>query len=432
MLSIGSIKKQLIYHLSVLFAVGVLSCSKSDQPAPTSVTLLTYQNNNADTDNWIYVTDEDGKILDTKQFANGQKVILESTNKLPTQKINVTIFSYKILPTGGESFSFNTYLAVAVNDSWLSGTDKAFIYPKSSVIKSSSLQITNYTNATGSVVDYSVSTYKGGISYSGSQTSNTLSLTFDPSDAPTFYVRAFKNNQPVFKEFANPSNINSFTANFTTEFQSTGHTLDIPTYAGAHHYQGYISAFRKNENNITYGGGADPSFSGGYIQGLKIYSPAPYKLGYNDGFDFYYTEILTYFNSANMIYSKFGQPPTTIPIINYSSTVTDKSLFKFAFTVSDSYEYRLSTWQFITPTYPQGTYWYVYSPMEGKHNIANIPTEITGKYPGIAVGSLKYTNTTFYRTYDGFKYDDFIGGRMRPNSGKKLYSREYQSVVLSN
>jgi hypothetical protein len=120
-------KKSLLFSLNVCLKTICLSlllvaCKDDDAtPNPTISLLIFKQDASApttDTDDWIFVTDESGVLLDIKQFEADQEISLTSNKVTASQKINVTIF--RSSKETNELMKFDSYLGIASNQSWTS------------------------------------------------------------------------------------------------------------------------------------------------------------------------------------------------------------------------------------------------------------------------------------------------------------------------
>jgi len=415
------------YFLLMLLVVQ-LSCKKNEDPAPpkTPAPLLTYKNYNptSGSDDWIFISDEDGNIIDTKSFESGEVITLTSAKTLDIQKINVTLLNYTN-SSSQESWYFTSYLSIPINQSWEPGKNAALFKP----IFSGGAATANFLNyppgPTSEKVIFSENENGMVLLTSSVSSTNPSASIFLRSNPSKLYFITNKNNSPVYADLPSVAVGSSFTIDYNT--LKTPDNVITYTLPGSSN-SGTIYGVR---NTIS---GAYPHFIPGLLNSYVYLVPSNImKLGYNNGFDTYKTSITTYITGGpTKGYFKIGTPPTSIPFLSNTVTVIDDSYKNFSFSSTGNYNMRSTSWfNFASLTTGATTSWITYSPSDGKQKIIALPAEIKNKYPSLNLDVMKYQSTTLTVFLDGFTYTDYVNGLMDVSAASKAVSTEYQTIQLS-
>ena len=239
-------KKIPLFRLNVCLTTICLSlllvtCKNDDDPAPTpnpTITLLTFKQDastpTANTDDWIFVTDESGTLLDIKQFEAGQAITLTSNKTTASEKINVTIFQYS--KATNELMAFNSYLGIASNQSWTAYKKVATTTLFPPIAGTFTINVNNYPSGFSY---FYVTTNDLGLGGNGPVSSSQYDLL---STEPTkITVSSYRNNIPVYTNLI-VSVGNTYTLDFLTDFKPMEHVLSYDM-TDAILYSVNISAF---------------------------------------------------------------------------------------------------------------------------------------------------------------------------------------------
>ena len=387
------------------------------------ITLLTFKqdvsSSTSFSDDWIFVTKENGDVLGINHFEAEETIVLKSDKVKASDKINVTIFHYRQPTT--ETIDFTSYLGITPGQTWVYNKIGGAVPTKTGT---ATLKI---VNAPVSVVPLpvTVSTNLGHSSTTGA-TPTSVSIPLYKS-TERILARINLNNTPSYFESNNVQDGVTFEADYTTDFKPLENIFTIDLSG--------IDAFLGNVHAITNETGVDPYYINGFLNySYTVYTtPATaksYKWGYNSGYDLYRTSFGIGVGKSSLQYFKLGSPVTTIPFPNHTFTPAKKELNGFAFTISGDYQLRNSRWTVSIPDYQAVLSWRVYSPADGKQVFPKIPDEIKNLYPLLSIESLILKDNAFTNHLDGFTYADFINGQMNISSSKKAYSVEYQKAIF--
>lgn len=411
------------------FLIGMVSCSKKNADPIPDITLLTFRQDpsrpTTSSDDWIFITDESGNILDSKQFESGQPITLTTSKVLPTKRINVTILHNSKSKTF-ETNSLNSYLGIPLNQSWVYGKATPFSFPNS--VGTATLQVNNFVDPFPSISlrdHFFISSNEGNVGNSFSLASNTLSIPLTLFKQPNrIYANTFRNNVPVYLDLNNITNANFITVDFGIDFKPLDHVFDLD-FTGSLLFVGGIMGI----NNVS--SGLDPYYLPGFTHSYINSSTGvgSIKLGYNNGFDLYRTSVTFFTKDFGKSYMKFGSAPSAIPFLNYTNSVASKDYRNFAVSLTGSYQMRSSQW---SVNLTASTVWMINSPADGQQILPSFPPEILSKYPSLNLQSLSYDGSNFFVYLDGYTYEDYINTQMNITSSKKPYSTEFQTIYLFN
>ncbi len=406
----------------LFFLLIVLSACQEDSPPPVvpdpEINLLTFKQDVSSltsfSDDWIYVTNEDGDVLDIKHFEADETIVLKSNKVTTSDKINVTIFHYRQPTT--ETIDFTSFLAITPNQTW--------IYKKIAGLSPAKTGTATLNLANAPIpLGATISTNLGNSSVKPSSPASTTFNLYKSSER--MLARANINGAPSFFESTNVQDGVVIEADYPTDFKPLENifTLDL---SGSDSYAGSVYG-------ITNEPGIDPYD----IPGILNYSynagaVASCPWGYNSGFDLYRTTMGKSLGKTSRQYFKLGPAVTTIPFPDHTFSPVNNDLNSFAFTISSDYQLRSSRWTVSVPDYQSVLSWRVYSPPAGKQVFPKIPDEIKSLYPALSIESLVLKENAFTIYLDGFTFTDDINGQMNISSSKKPYSTEYQRVIIQN
>jgi len=406
--------------LFLLSLIIVFSACEQDEPSPIvnpEVTLLTFKqyagSSTSFSDDWIFITNESGDVLDIRQFEADETIVLKSDKVTTSDKVNVTIFHY--LQPNTETIDFTSYLGITPNQTWIYKKLSGFV-PTTIGTATFNVINTTPTNSLGMTVSTN-------LSYSSTRITSPASVNINLQKASErILVVDNIDNTPSYFEANNVQDGETIEADYYADFAPLQNIFTIDL-SGSTSFAGSVYGIM-NETGI------DPF----YITGFLNYSATGplTEWGYNNGFDLYRISMGKSIGKTSRQYFKLGSPVTSIPFPDNSVAIGNSSFIDAAFTFSGDYQLRNSRWIVSVPDYNSILSWRVYSPPGGKQTFPKIPDEIQNLYPSLSIEPLVLKDHTFFIYRDGFTYSDFIHGEMQINSSKKPYSTEYQRIIIQN
>jgi hypothetical protein len=336
-------------------------------------------------DNWLVIHNSEGKLIDYKQFEAGEEFSFETKASIPDDKINVTLLRYR-LQNGYNSHFLTTYMLVPIGQSWTVKDPEFDSYEPGTQIGNFKVEVSDVFydymaligdkfGRTGSST-WSSNTYSGNAMIYDNASDFFLSVT-DQSGNPRYkmfedvsdgdFVKISSNEMKPFEKVVDvnfPSTVDIF-------FHVTGHEAD------------------QNSN--------------GYWINSNVYSSSStaktnLKLGYTDIFDKYSTYLTFSYADRTFEYSKHGTAPTEINLpLTASFAGQNKSIRNFTFSKNQTFEMRRSYWiiRDLQVTPKEWINWEVISP-DGAQLINEWPTELSTKYPDLALDKMVYSSSNFY------------------------------------
>jgi hypothetical protein len=405
-----------------------LTACQEDEPSPVvvpdpEITLLTFkQDENSTTafsDDWIFITNENGDLLDIKHFEANETIILKSDKVTEADKINVTIFHY--LQPNTETIDFTSYLGITSNQSWIYNKIEGISPIKTGTAK---FNIANIPTPPSPTITVSTN-----LARSSTRPTSPASVDFGLyASQEKIFACVNLEDTPAFFEAIEVENGAIIEANYATDFNPLPNifTLDLGEHDG---YAGSVDGIMNEP-------GVDPYYLQGFLNYSRIGSTLGagnlVKWGYKNGFDLYRIWIRKGLGKVSRHYFKLGDPVTTIPFPDHTFSPVTTAVNGFSFSISADYHLRNSRWTVPVPDYQSVLSWRVFSPPGGKQVFPEIPDEISLLYPSLSLSSLVLKDNTFTIYLDDFSYSDFINGKMNINSSKKPYSSEYQTVIVQH
>ncbi len=415
--------KSKIFLLLALAAL--VSCKKDEDPVAAGP-LLTYKvpaTPVLDDGYWIFIADEDGNIIDTRNYKSGDAVELKSSKTLSVKKINVTLMRYqKNGPQ--ENWAFTSYLGVPIGQTW--EPDKLDnLYRSTDIFGSATVKVLNYPASVplGELVLFSQNE-RGITSGTGSMspTNNTFNANMSGSPAHLYFI-ANKSTIPSYVDLPAVTQGSTFNIDYNTDLKTVDNVLTFNFPGGTN--GGTIYGVKKTPIADMY-----PHYIPGLLHSfVQNQTSNTLKLGYNNGADTYKTTVYTSApGQGTRTYFKIGTPPpSTFPSVPNTVTVIDDSYKKFSFSSTGTYQMRTTRWyNFANLTTGAVTEWVVYSDPDSHQTVTALPAEIVAKYPTMDLSLMKYQTTTLTTFLDGFTYADFIAGTM--DQSTRATSSEWQSI----
>ncbi|HEY5751363.1 MAG TPA: hypothetical protein VIU12_35115 [Chryseolinea sp.] len=356
-------------------------------PAPL-LTVVVDESYTVDGDNWIFVTDLTGDVLDTKSYATGQTVTFSSTKDV--DKINVTIFQGHDAGNLKE-LSFHTYTNLDAGDSLkLSLTVTT---PPTSSPGEATIEISNYSD--GDNVPASLlfsNTYGWSNAATGGVADVLVTLPQSPADV---LVSGYRSGAPVYS-WVNALITDDIAEKDFAAFDAFPKQLKLD-YPGV--TSGYIVGY--------YAGKATPYYfnNSAQLDQTTFQTNTP-TLGYLEGFDRYQTYVFNQNDAGTVSYYKTGSVNTSIAIPAFTFSLTNGDIKNFSFNFSEAYTYFDAQWQYQEDT--NWVHWNIESEPGQISGVTSIPAEIRSLYPQLDFSKLEYFGCTFTKFLDGRKYRDAV------------------------
>ncbi|CAN5311627.1 hypothetical protein BH09BAC3_BH09BAC3_11050 [soil metagenome] len=332
-------------------------------------------------DNLVYATDEYGNILDVKVYQSNQTVQLVSLNSSIPARINLTYVRYS---KDGSFTTINTNLGVST---------KRTLDPDATYVVLAEpkewLQAT-VNNFEGNQYDFLVSRMEeNGYGPSTSVNNSTLHVSIPIySSHEALFLSSYRDGNWVYFEKDVRSDTSPVKLDFNSDFKPMQHALILEySLPGS---RGSIDGFKIIKTS--------PTKVLHHYQSRKSGLPTesnPYKLGYNDGYDYYYTSVTAYFeNGVYQQYEKLGSTtPATIPVLNYTLNLKNRDIFNFQFTLSGPFVSRRSLWTLNEAGH--NVTWSISSSPDGKQNLQKVYEDLRKRYPELSLAKMVYSNSSF-------------------------------------
>lgn len=370
--------------------VFLFACSDDDdkKTAAPLLTVVVDESYVVDGDNWIFVTDLSGDVLDTKPYATGQTVTLSTTNE--ADKINVTIFQGH--DTGNlKELSFHTYTNLNRGDSLKLSITVAT--PPTSSPGEATIEISNYSDADNVPNSLVFSNTQG---WNNSATAGVLDAVVTLPQSPAdVLVSGYRSGVPVYS-WANALVPDDLVEKDYAVFDAYPKQIKLD-------YPGITSG------SITgyYAGNTTPYFFSNSSQldqtTFKTNTPT---LGYLDGFDRYQTYVFNQNDAGTVSYYKTGSVNTSIAIPVFTFSLTNDDIKNFSFNFSEDYTYFDAQWQYVQES--NWVHWNIESEPGQFSGVTSIPTEIRSLYPQLDFSKLEYFGCTLTNFLDGREYHDAV------------------------
>jgi len=376
----------LVLGMSIfLFACNDDDDKKIDAPLLTVVVDESYT---VDGDNWIFVTDLSGDVLDTKSYATGQTVTFNSSNE--ADKINVTIFQGH--DSGNlKELSFRTYTNLDRGDSLT--LRLTVTTPPASSPGEATIEITNYSDADNVPSSLVFSNTQG---WNNSATAGVLDAVVTLPQSPAdVLVSGYRSGVPVY---------NWVTALVTDDVVARDYaTFDAFPKQIKLDYPGVTSGSMVG----YYAGSTTPYFFSNSTQlDLTTFKTDAPTLGYLEGFDHYQTYVFNQNDAGTVSYYKTGSVNTSIAIPAFTFSLTNGDIKNFAFNFSEEYTYFDAQWQYQEDV--NWVHWNIESEPGQFSGVTSIPTEIRSLYPQLDFSKLEYFGCTLTKFLDGRNYFDAV------------------------
>lgn len=403
-------KLKLIRSLVLVLVSALVSCTDEDQQiAYFTLNVDEAYNNSAfiDGGNWIITHDDNGQVLDFRNYEAGEKVVFERAGA--PQKFAVTFIEVTSVP--GLS-SVKSYLNVSLGDEWtLSKPTSAGSSPSIGF-----LDVTINDSELGPALNSQLSSSVGRDFFLHDNYHYQEKIFPEHNDLLMFATdKSYKPLHKIFRD-ATPgavtltlADMSPFDREIEVNFLETSRFLFIargyPEGVPFGQYNGFVASLYWNglfdlTNRSSIKLGYLNEFANYYFQGRLSY---PLGLSF---FDIYYE------------YYGAGAPPQTINFFDeFTVSVADNSFENF--TLTGDYSYFESRWGIVDASKSPADFinWSVHAP-KGTHTFAgDIPDEILTKFPGIDFadkieGFVRVVKGT--KTYEDELNEQFRGVAVKP------------------
>ncbi len=364
----------------------------------------------SDTDNWLIIHDDKGKLLDYMAYESGSKLVFEAAKDSVTDKITVTefVFSKDYINDLNDGTTPQTKSEIGIVHELRTFTQLEKGSTKNIVALTDNIQNSSEPITSGKmeltiesipqIRSMSISTKKGGVanSYSTGPGSDFVSYqhnidTFQNEDE--YFVSIMDGtNSLKYKSFFVPEN----TANLTlaySEFEDFDDyfEVDVPDNIN---FSLDIGGFEDSQEPSRFGGFSLLQVS----SGSSNIETKPLKFGYLDRFKKFRTIFNVKTEKFRYAFYKYGDKPTKIEVPTRPNLVIENSsISNFQFSSDLNYEEMVHVWSYIDGPYPFPDYsvtkWSVITSSDFSPIIGEIPNEILKRYPKINIAQMEYTET---------------------------------------
>lgn len=368
---------------------------KPEPPQPeTPTTFLTVTltaNYTWPTEQWVFATDQTGKVLDAIQVTSGATFTLKALTA--PDVVNFTTYT-----NGGTSKRdmFYTYEGVAKGSHIT--LDKVFYQYPPPVSGTATLNLQNCN-------PYSTLTISDGLGYAQASPGGNTSLNtvYNVRQATSKLLVTGRDSfdKPVYRWLENIAQGGNYNVDFL-EFTPLPKTVSIP-YTGS--VVTSIFGWKGDENSV------------GYVMANDGVSTTPgassvASFGYLDGFDTYRlfasSTALNHpdYSMFTQYYFHYGTTlPEEVTLSNNTLTIVNPSPENLSFTFSSDYTYRMHEWNREVDGY--FTSWFVYTDKSSNAPIKEIPAALVTKFPHLSLSNMKLSKSDFYKYEDGYTYAKF-------------------------
>ncbi|MFH6602938.1 hypothetical protein ACEZ3G_05575 [Maribacter algicola] len=340
----------------------------------------------SESDNWIIIHDENGKLVDFKKADYGKVLEFTALKDSIPNKISITEFHYFEGYEGNLSHRLFTYTDIEPGSSLY----KPYNYSIPNNIGTFDLRIENIPG----VYSHNISIEGGPINpkevnIEGNLTSNTLVLS---------EIRLYENEEYVFSIYDKSGNhkylllespVNESDLVFDySEFKEFDDYFEIPMPPYSSMWL-YSYGYAEDDPNYNFFG-----------QTLSHYQSTDYpdtvRVGYLDKYKKFKTEFNVSLDGFTYNFIKTGNKVENIQVPSKPNYVLrDSSVYDLTFTT----DLKLSS-KNSTHTYDNGenihTQWSVYSSANSFHKVGKLPEEVVSKYPNLNLDKLNILTVTLF------------------------------------
>lgn len=398
-----------IYLIAIIVFTTVLTSCKEDETGPKSL-LLDFRIEPGffpvGTDNWIFVSDRTGRILDTRRVNDSTRVKLTGLSH-----DIVTYTLVRIYPMSDvTAFQLATFQGVA--------SGSVFEYKKPAngpqgkvpeILGTFPFTLTDYADSDRphealvfsdamampfTVLDLNSTSYQG--------TTFAADLRVH-QDGGNILITSYKNGLPVYMWLENPMpgkplsvSFNDFKTSALIPINKAVTEGSVKIMKGTELAFGYLF-------NQLYSRQISSSTDPGTLP----------QLGYLPGFEKYHTyvQLNPHSNPINLSYTKAGTIPDKVILPDFTYLIQSKALRDIAVQFSNEYTYKYA--YCFKDDGQMRINWTMNAPYTMDFNTPYIPEEITRAYPMLSIHDAEIEFFVYINNLDGFTYSDLLTGASR-------------------
>lgn len=405
--------KRLVLSIPVIVLLLMLpSCDDNDEPVLMETKVLidfevatTFGNTAFVTSkNWVFISNNRGKIISYRTFGAGDKFTLEGDVEKSTEEITLTVLYHTpAFATTPDLFSVYSFTNVPIGSKRFipgytlpSNTGGAFIPLTSLPVPSSVL----FSSLDGFIPSY--------YSLTSSQEKIHISTRNEPAD---FLISVVGQETPKYVLVENVTTNKVIPSlNYANDFKAFNNTLLIAISKPVK-FTTTISGFQSEFNQTST---LDFKYHIFYSNQTDQFAPVSFTLGFNNGYKFYSTEWTAASQKESTYYYKIGTAPEPKDFIipEYEVTLLNKEINNFTFNTSNDFEFSRGFW--ASPPIPQWgiTFGWRVSNLTGTNQpiITTFPEEFLSQTPTFEdlLNSATFQDADFYDVKSGYSYQDHI------------------------
>ncbi|MDC6385585.1 hypothetical protein PP180_09410 [Muricauda sp. SK9] len=379
---------------------------------PKMVTYFTFEvlRSTADTDDWIIIHDENGNLLDFKQFEFDDTFDFQvMEGEIQPNNFTITLFSYTNSIEGEMLHIIKSYPNISLGSHWkyTLGPGANNYAPRNPSTGSFNVTVANVvspkyqwiSDRQGILVATSGPDLPG---FTSTESHENIQLYDNPD---FFYTIYDSSNDLKYYVIEDPTDGEEITLDYS-DFKSFDSYLEVELPSTISTYSlSSISAVFDDDQPISLSGGKFTSYFFGDTN-----PPAPLKLGYLNSYSKYLSIISYNTDEFLYAYTKFGDKPDEIVIPeNKWITVLNESIYNHEFETNLDFQLKDVLWE-IKEGEPfvdlVQTTWNVYSSPDFSGTIGQIPEEIQEAYTNLRIEDLDLTSTSLH--LDFITYPDLI------------------------
>ena len=401
----------------------------SEEPeSPTPIVYFTYEIgsniNTKDTNDFILIHDNKGKLLDFKTYESNQILVFEALKDSLTETISITKLHAQI-GNGYESFGFETNVEVVQESVWKS--TNSYLAPES--VGTFNLIIDNIPE----ISQYYIKTRFGQISVANEimNMNDGKALVLNGIDimAQEEYSISIldmdKNLRHLFFNAPLDGETVSFDYKDLMDYDSY---LDVDLPSNSQHLCsviGFITDFSRDAKN-TFETSLDMNFG-------QLEPSAFARLGYLDKYENQWTRFFSRTDDYTYLYQKVGGRPDKITVAPKPEIIIKEgSMTNLSFTTSTDYFTKGVRWSRTQETGSGEDYFYSYiswsiiSPADSGPVIFELPLALKEAYPQIDLEELVLDNITLYT--QGHPYQTYL--KYQFEEPEQHREGEYESLSI--
>ncbi|WP_339794882.1 hypothetical protein [uncultured Imperialibacter sp.] len=381
-------RKLLLYFLSALF-LSFFSCEKEPQGLSLLTVIVEENAINDGQEQWIYISEPSGKVLDIHKCKNGE--MFELKGPVALGEIDVTRY---IRNSGGSRFSSaSSFLGINTGQTLTIGTQDE--YQPSEIIGTATIEIVNYheSETPSETIKFSFGEYGLPISsHSVSQTRllATVNLFKNPQE---LLMTGFRGGQRVYLKVAAVLPDENLVIDFDS-FQEYDQIIEIPA---EFHEDGRTIGFYDDGRAYLLSDGYDS-----FLYGTET------SLGYIQGYDSYSTKFNEFYGPSHITYHKLGEPALDVEFPSFTLSIVDRTTDGFSFDASFDYTYKSTQWLYFSADGQTGMSWTVYGDAEANVSIPTVANIVYEKESGLEIDDFSINELSCTKRLDGRTYREFV------------------------